>query len=577
MAIGQSAAVRQAVHSLWSAGVCAGLTDSQLLDRFSSAPAEEAGAAFDALMQRHGPMVLRVCRDILADPNDADDAFQATFLVLVRCTASIRDRDSLASWLYGAARRVALRARADMARRREIESRGARLASSAARDLEPFPDGSALLEEVDRLPVNYRAPIVLCYLEGSTHEGAARQLGWQVGTVRGRLARARELLKTRLIRRGVTASAALAVLEGSQGSARAAVPAALRDSMVHSAVRIASGKTISAVASARITSWTESASTLIGRSRWWQGAGLLISIGAAGIGLGLVMAGAPPLQQPPQPQPATSPESHQDRSANLREMLRLKGTWTSPQTVTWNVGGKPQPPKAYKLIYSIDRDTITTTDDDGFASRTYRFAVDPNQTPKRIDLTELNTGLELRGIYKLEGETLTICEGLDRPKEFREGPAQIPIVFHRENRTPMKLAPEYPNAEGCYWAVVPKGAPPSSLATSGGISAIIKKDQQGALVVTLATVCRLVDGEPEREYRPVAFDDEKTRYLLEPGEGGWASTAPFRDVALAHNEYRLDPGRLPFDRVKRLGIEVVPAEVRRAAKKIPPGQAKKPS
>ena len=209
MAIGQSTAVKQTVQSLWNAGVCAGLTDRQLLDRFSIAPAEEAGAAFEALVQRHGPMVLRVCRQVLADPNDADDAFQATFLSLVRSAGSIRDRNSLASWLFGAARRVALRARADAARRREIERHGAR----QRRVTPAMWLGRSSIRPSSRrwivCRIDYRAPIVLCYLEGSTHEGAAQQLGWPLGTVRGRLARARSLLPTRLTRRGLTVPSAL--------------------------------------------------------------------------------------------------------------------------------------------------------------------------------------------------------------------------------------------------------------------------------------------------------------------------------------------------------------------------------
>ena len=114
--------------------------------------------------------------------------------------------------------------------------------------------------------------------------------------------------------------------------------------------------------------------------------------------------------------------------------------------------------------------------------------------------------------------------------------------------------------------VAPSGALPASVATSGGLSIIINKDLSGALVMTLASVSRIVDGKPEREYRPVAFDKQKKRYLFGPADGAWTSTAPFRDIALAHNEYRLPREQLPYDQVDRLGIEVVPAEVRRATK-----------
>ena len=106
------------------------------------------------------------------------------------------------------------------------------------------------------------------------------------------------------------------------------------------------------------------------------------------------------------------------------------------------------------------------------------------------------------------------------------------------------------------------------MATSGGLSVIVHKDLPGGLVITLASVSRVVDGQPEREYRPVAFDKQKKRYLFGPADGAWTATAPFRDLALAHNEYRLEPARLPYDQVDRLGIEVVPAAVRRAEKAV---------
>src|SRR5262249_26012685 len=148
------------------------------------------------LLQRHGPMVLGVCRRVLHDPHDAHDAFQATFLVFVRKAGSIRRRAVLGSWLYAVAHRVAVRLQAQIARRRAVEKSGEELAGAAApaepRDAEL---GRVLHEEVCRLPENYRTPVVLCYLEGKTNEETARQLCWPLGTVKGRLARARNLLR----------------------------------------------------------------------------------------------------------------------------------------------------------------------------------------------------------------------------------------------------------------------------------------------------------------------------------------------------------------------------------------------
>jgi RNA polymerase sigma factor (sigma-70 family) len=555
MAIGQSTLLKQSLSSLWSAGVCAGLTDEQLLDRFLHSPGQAAEAAFEAIVARHGPMVLRVCRDLLADSNDSDDAFQATFLALVRSAASIRDRNSLASWLYGAARRVALRARADAARRRQIERLGARPAASDPGETGKEQVDPALLEEVDRLPFNFRAPIVLCYFEGSTHEGAARQLGWPVGTVRGRLARARDLLRARLTRRGLTVPSALIGAGLVASEARAALPVVLARATVQSALAITAHP--AAEVSARVAAWTESGLPTASFVRWNVGVGLIVLLGA--IGLGLVAIPGPTAAPGPEKagrQDAPTRSAHVDQTA-------IQGTWSKMDGSTWFVGGIAQPPKRYKYIWSVSADTITTTDDEGFASEIYRYTLDPTATPKTIEMNSLNQGFTLHGIYRLEGDSLTVCFGHERPNEFKEGPAQILITLPRESRTPVKLNTEYPTAPGCYWAWAPAGDLPSSMANSSGISAIIKKDQKGALVVTLAAVSRIVAGKPDRQYRPVAFDRQKNRYLFGPDEGGLNSTV-LREFALEHNEFRLQPGRLAYDQVDRLGIEVVPAEVLRA-------------
>src|SRR5262249_52031173 len=157
--------------------------------------------AFEALVARHGPMVLGVCRQILRDPNDVDDAFQATFLVLVRKAGSLRRCELLGNWLYGVAYRVAMRARSLAARRLarlasadDLADRRNRLNSAFVHAAALAPDaGPWLHHEVRHLPEKYRTPIILCYFEGLTHDEAAARLGWPLGTVKGRLARARGL------------------------------------------------------------------------------------------------------------------------------------------------------------------------------------------------------------------------------------------------------------------------------------------------------------------------------------------------------------------------------------------------
>jgi len=164
-----------------------GLTDRQLLDRFL---AGECDAAFETLVDRHGPMVRSLCRSILRDPHEADDAFQATFLVLACRAGAIRRREAVGSWLYGVACRVAAHARTDAARRRALARYLAEHVSHEAPPAQrPNEPTREVLEEVERLPERYRAPIVLCYLEGRSHEQAARMLGCPLRTVQTRLQR----------------------------------------------------------------------------------------------------------------------------------------------------------------------------------------------------------------------------------------------------------------------------------------------------------------------------------------------------------------------------------------------------
>lgn len=209
MASGARGAAFREIERLYGSGSVSGLNEGQLLDRFV---ARNDAAAFEAIVAQHGPMVMTVCRRWLRDPNDVDDAFQATFLILVRKAGTLRDRGLLGNWLFGVAFKVAARARSTSRRHETTHNLAETLIAS-----EPAHSGDAdepeLYEEVHRLPDKYRSPIVLCYLEGLTHEEAAERLNWPVGTVKGRLARARDLLRSRLIRRGVTVASSAPVLE----------------------------------------------------------------------------------------------------------------------------------------------------------------------------------------------------------------------------------------------------------------------------------------------------------------------------------------------------------------------------
>jgi len=190
--------VARDIQILFDVGAAGGLSDGQLLERFVAGRDE---AVFEVIVRRHGPMVWGVCRRVLRDHHDAEDAFQATFVVLARRATAVTLRDKLGPWLHGVATRTAAKVRATKARRRWRESQ-----APGPAEAEPTPDNDRddwlplLDREVQRLPEKYRIPIVLCELEGKTHREAADQLGWPIGTVSGRLSRARALLARRLTR-----------------------------------------------------------------------------------------------------------------------------------------------------------------------------------------------------------------------------------------------------------------------------------------------------------------------------------------------------------------------------------------
>jgi RNA polymerase sigma factor (sigma-70 family) len=251
-----------------------------LLDRFVRCRDE---AAFTALVSRHGPLVLRLCRRLLQREHDVEDAFQATFLVLARRAVAVRCRDSLAAWLHGVAYRVASRVRAADARQ-QSKVPGAELTPP-----DPHPDPldeltarellAVVDEEVQRLPSAHRLPVVLCCLEGKSQEEAARLLGWTPGSVKGRLERGRARLRDRLARRGLTLPAALAAVAIGQGGASAPVSAALAGATVRAAVVFAAGgKVAGGVIPDRVAAPAEGAMKAMLTSKLKIAAGLVLAV-----------------------------------------------------------------------------------------------------------------------------------------------------------------------------------------------------------------------------------------------------------------------------------------------------------
>jgi RNA polymerase sigma factor (sigma-70 family) len=266
-----------------------GLTDGQLLGQFVAHRDERA---FAALVRRHGPMVLAVCRRLLRHTQDAEDAFQATFLVLARKAPSMRDREAVGSWLSGAARLAALKARSMNARRRKKEQQVEDMPHPQVRPKEPDRELLALLDaEVGRLPEKYRLPVVLCELEGRTRREVARQLGLPEGTLSSRLATARKLLAKRLARCGTAFSAAGLVAALSQ-EVSAALPPHLVSSTVRAALGLAAGKVAAVTTPAAVLMKGVLKSMFLAKLKTMvTTAALVVALGAAGQAPGATGAG----------------------------------------------------------------------------------------------------------------------------------------------------------------------------------------------------------------------------------------------------------------------------------------------
>jgi RNA polymerase sigma factor (sigma-70 family) len=280
MANGQLDLVIRHIRKMVGDGSCEG-TDQELLERFASHHEEPV---FEALMERHGPMVLGVCQRVLDHEQDAEDVFQATFLVLARQARSIRKHGSLGSWLYGVAYRLSLKLRASAARRRARERQVGEMrtiqtsADSTWSDLRPIFD-----EELHRLPEKYRVPLVLCYLEGKTNVEAGRMLGWPAGSMSKRLARGRELLRTRLENRGVALSTTV-LASVLVENARAVVPASLCHSSLKAALLIGAGHALTSVVSSQVGSLVHGVvHTMFMTKLCKVGLGMVLSVGILSI------------------------------------------------------------------------------------------------------------------------------------------------------------------------------------------------------------------------------------------------------------------------------------------------------
>jgi RNA polymerase sigma factor (sigma-70 family) len=305
-----------------------GLTDGQLLGCFID---HRDAAPFAAILKRHGPMVWGVCRRLLPH-HDAEDAFQATFLVLVRKAASVLPRGMVANWLYGVAHRVALHSRRTTARRRSRERQVTPMPEPGVAEQEPWHDLLPLLDqELARLPDKYRVAIVLCDLEGKTRKEAARQLGCPEGTLAARLARGRVLLAKGLARQGFVVSGGAVAAVLSQSAASASVPPSVVSSTIKAASVFAAGQA-AGVVPARVAALAKGALKAMLLRKLKVVAAVVAALAVVALGAGLLYrvpvtaeaaVPAPTAQAPP----GGKEDSSKDKETLKNTLLTLEKAW----------------------------------------------------------------------------------------------------------------------------------------------------------------------------------------------------------------------------------------------------------
>jgi RNA polymerase sigma factor (sigma-70 family) len=359
MASGSTRRALRELQTLFELGTLGGMTDAQLLERFL-ARSDDAEDAFAALVHRHGPMVLGVCRRMLPSAHDAEDAFQATFLILARRAAAIGRRERLANWLYGVAVRVAKEARRRAARRQARERRamdGTRAESESEQPGGEWDDLLPILdEELSRLPDRYRTAMVACELEGKSRSEAAHQLGIPEGTLSTHLARGRKLLRERLVRRGVSLGALAAL---PRGAAEAAVPERLFQSTVQAAIEQASGAVASGTVSATVTALAEGVLKMMVFTRLTVLVAAVMALSAAGLGAYAAWAAVPPRPTDPPEVQADNPASN-DRTdpAKAPRRARVHG-------MVVDEAGKPVPGIEVRIMNHDDHQSRGVTDSAG--------------------------------------------------------------------------------------------------------------------------------------------------------------------------------------------------------------------
>lgn len=397
-------------------------SDAALLERFVTGHDE---AAFAALVARHGPMVFGVCRRLLRHHQDAEDAFQATFLILVRKAAAIGRRELLGNWLYGVAARVTARARLMATRRQARETADMERIATATREPARATDMTVVIdEEVQRLPSKYRGPVVLYYLQGRTNEEVAGELRCPIGTIKTRLSRARELLRKRLTRRGLALSPAMFSAALLAEASAASLPPVLIDSTLKATMSFAAGDAAAVgLVSAQAAVLTKGVLHTMFVTKMKTLAALVVA-------LAVVVGGSGGFAYHVLAREADAKKTDKDN---------IQGTW---RVESVKMNGQDKDGKGEllkKSTFEIAADKMLVKFNEGNKPSTY--TLDPAAKPKTIDITPQGEGdgkgETVPGIYKLEGDTLTIClpcgAQMERPTEFvsKEGSNTLLILLKR--------------------------------------------------------------------------------------------------------------------------------------------------
>lgn len=453
MTNGRPGTLLRDLRRLAAASPCDHLHDGQLLGRFIL---DHDETAFEALVRRHGPMVLRVGLRVLPNLQDAEDICQATFLTLARRASSIRQSASVASWLYGVAYRMAMKARAHDAKRRAREQRKtAPVHSQPLAELTGQEICRILDEELQRLPTACRQALVLCLLEGRTRDEAAQQLGLSLATLKRRLEQGRALLRKRLGGRGLGLAAVLSAAALAEAAASAALPSRLMLPLIHAATRIAAGKAMAGLVSAKVAALTEGMVLAMFLNKLKTIAmtlAALLSVGAGG--LALLGEARAPVEKELVGQLDPRPSARQDvvpartgaeRSGKTAEgdMRQLESTWSLEAFEFDGVKVPGAQVKSLGVRWVIQGDKIVESMRG--KTRNLTFRLDPARQPKRIELTVVSgeggeffpggtdKGEKIPGIYRLQQDGLAVCiDAKDKksyPDKFETSKDQPFVIY----------------------------------------------------------------------------------------------------------------------------------------------------